>query len=141
MSIDDTARAAPRSLSARPANARNYRRVTFVYRLLREVLEDTPRTTPRVATHLNAHCSKNGREWKGAVLSLSENGCLLRSPEPLLLGSRIDLSFELPKAGAINLRAEVAYQLVPESGLIFLATLPNDRSAISDFVVNSISST
>ena len=110
-----------------------------LYRLLQQVLEDTPRTTPRVPTHLNAHCSKDGREWNGAVLALSENGCLLRSPEPLLLGSRIDLSFELPKAGAINLQAEVAYQLVPESGLIFLATLPTDRSAISDFVVNSIS--
>ena len=112
-----------------------------LYRLLQQVLEETPRTTPRVPTHLNARCAKNGLKWTGAVLSLSENGCLLRSPEPLLLGSRIDLSFELPKAGAITLPAEVAYQLVPESGLIFLATLPNDRSAISDFVASSIAAT
>jgi len=109
-----------------------------LYCLLQQVLEETPRSTPRVPTHLNARCAKNGREWLGAVLSLSENGCLLRSPEPLMLGTRIDLSFNLPKAGSINLQAEVAYQLVPESGLIFLATLPGDRSAISDFVVNSI---
>ncbi len=109
-----------------------------LYRLLQQVLEDAPRTTPRVPTHLNARCSKNGRDWIGAVLSLSENGCLLRSSEPLLLGSRMDLSFELPKAGAINLQAEVAYQLVPESGLIFLATLPTDRSAISEFVMSTI---
>ena len=40
-----------------------------------------------------------------------------------------------------ELQAEVAYQLVPESGLIFLATLPTDRSAISDFVVEAISAT
>ena len=109
-----------------------------LYRLLQQVLEDAPRTTPRVPTHLSARCSKNGRDWIGAVLSLSENGCLLRSSEPLLLGSRMDLSFELPKAGAINLQAEVAYQLVPESGLIFLATLPTDRSAISEFVMSTI---
>ena len=50
----------------------------------------------------------------------------------------MDLSFELPKSGAINLQAEVAYQLVPESGLIFLATLPTDRSAISEFVMSTI---
>ena len=109
-----------------------------LYRLLQQVLEETPRTTPRVPTHLNARCSKNGLEWTGAVLSLSENGCLLRSPEPLLLGSWIDISFTLPKVGAIDLQAEVAYQLVPESGLIFLATLPGDRSAISEFVTDSM---
>jgi hypothetical protein len=109
-----------------------------LYRLLQQVLEETPRTTLRVPTHLNARCSKNGLEWTGAVLSLSENGCLLRSPEPLLLGSRIDISFTLPKVGAIDLQAEVAYQLVPESGLIFLATLPGDRSAISEFVTDSM---
>ena len=108
------------------------------YGLVQQVLEETPRTTPRVPTHLNARCARNGREWQGAVLSLSENGCLLRSPEPLTLGSCIDLSFTLPRAGSISLQAEVAYQLVPESGLIFLATLPGDRSAISEFVVSSI---
>ena len=109
-----------------------------LYRLLQQVLEDKPRTMPRVPTHLAAQCSTNGRDWRGAVLSLSENGCLLRSPEPLLLGTRLDLVFDLPRTGPLNLKAEVAYQLVPESGLIFLATAPGDRAAISSFVVNSL---
>ena len=72
-----------------------------IYRLVQQVLEDTPRSTPRVPTHLAARCKRDGREWRGAVLSLSENGCLLRSPEPLLLGSRIALGFELPRSGSI----------------------------------------
>ncbi len=38
-----------------------------LYRLLQQVLEDAPRTTPRVPTHLNARCSKNGRDWTGAL--------------------------------------------------------------------------
>ena len=50
----------------------------------------------------------------------------------------MDLSFDLPRTGPLNLTAEVAYQLVPESGLIFLATAPADRAAIASFVSNSL---
>jgi hypothetical protein len=68
------------------------------------------------------------------VLSLSENGCLLRSPEPLLLGSRIALGFELPRSGAIEVDAEIAYQLVPDLGVVFNATSPGVREAIGGYV-------
>jgi len=105
-----------------------------IYRLVQQVLEDTPRSTPRVPTHLTARCRRNGREWRGAVLSLSENGCLLRSPETLLLGSRIALGFELPRAGSIEVDAEIAYQLVPDLGVIFNATSPGVREAIGGYV-------
>jgi PilZ domain len=105
-----------------------------IYRLVQQVLEDTPRSTPRVPTHLTARCRRNGREWRGAVLSLSENGCLLRSPETLLLGSRIALGFELPRSGSIEVNAEIAYQLVPDLGVIFNATSPGVREAIGGYV-------
>ena len=105
-----------------------------IYRLVQQVLEDTPRSTPRVPTHLTARCRRNGREWRGAVLSLSENGCLLRSPETLLLGSRIALGFELPRSGAIEVDAEIAYQLVPDLGVVFNATSPGVREAIGGYV-------
>ena len=105
-----------------------------IYRLVQQVLEDTPRSTPRVPTHLAARCRRDGREWRGAVLSLSENGCLLRSPEPLLLGSRIALGFELPRTGAIEVDAEIAYQLVPDLGVVFNATSPGVREAIGGYV-------
>ena len=64
------------------------------------------------------------------MLSLSENGCLLRSPEPLMLGSRIALGFELPRSGKLELDAETAYQLVPDMGVVFNATSPSVREAI-----------
>jgi hypothetical protein len=109
-----------------------------IYRLVQQVLEDTPRSTPRVPTHLAARCRRDGREWRGAVLSLSENGCLLRSPEPLLLGSRIALGFELPRSGAVEVDAEIAYQLVPDLGVVFNATSPGVREAIGGFVTSAL---
>jgi len=109
-----------------------------IYRLVQQVLEDTPRSTPRVPTHLAARCRRDGREWRGAVLSLSENGCLLRSPEPLLLGSRIALGFELPRTGSVEVDAEIAYQLVPDLGVVFNATSPGVREAIGGFVTSAL---
>ena len=109
-----------------------------VYRLVQQVLEDTPRSTPRVPTHLAARCRSEGREWRGAVLSLSENGCLLRSSEVLLLGSRIVLGFELPRSGAIEVDAEIAYQLVPDLGVVFNATSPGVREAIGGYVTAAL---
>ena len=98
-----------------------------LYRLLQQVLEDKPRTSPRVPVHLKARCERGGREWHSSVLSISSNGCLVRSPEPLL-----------PRSGPLCLTAEVAYQLVPDSGLIFHATAPSDREALSSFVVDML---
>ena len=105
-----------------------------LYRLVQQLFEDTPRSTPRVPTHLRARCRRKGVEWDAALLSLSENGCLLRTPEAVPLGSTIHLSFELPSAGPIELRAETAYQLVPDLGLIFSGLSPDVRKAIGRFV-------
>jgi hypothetical protein len=109
-----------------------------LYRLAQEVLEDTPRTTPRIPTHFQARCRRDGKEWTGAVLSLSENGCLLRSTEPQMLGARFTLRFSLPRTGILELEAEVTYQLVPDLGMTFHATSPSDREAISDFISQSL---
>ena len=105
-----------------------------LYRLVQQVTEDTPRATPRVPTHLPARCCKDGKEWASTVLSLSENGCLVRSPEPLPLGTQLEIEFELPRSGAIRLEAETAYQLLPDMGLIFQATEARDRESIVRFV-------
>ncbi len=109
-----------------------------LYRLVQEVLEDTPRTTPRVLTHFQVRCHCDGKEWTGAVLSLSESGCLLRSAEPQMLGSRFTLSFALPRSGPLELEAEVTYQLIPDLGMSFHATSPSDREAISHFIQRSL---
>jgi hypothetical protein len=109
-----------------------------LHRLVQEVLEDTPRATPRALTHFQARCRRDGKQWTGAVLSLSESGCLLRSAEPQMLGSRFTLSFVLPRSGTLELEAEVTYQLIPDLGMTFHATSPSDREAISDFIRQSL---
>jgi len=105
-----------------------------IYRVAQQLLEDTPRSTLRVAVHLSARIQRRGNSWLGVVLSLSENGCLVRSPEPLMLGSQLELSFRLPRAGELRVEAESAYQLVPDFGLIFHAAPPAVRGAIADYV-------
>jgi hypothetical protein len=105
-----------------------------LYRLIQQALEETPRSAPRVPTHLAAVCCREGKEWRSALVSLSENGCLLRSPEPLSLGVHLEVRFELPNAGPIVTRAETAYQVPPDLGLIFHETPSASRRAISEFV-------
>ena len=109
-----------------------------LYRVVQQVLEDNPRSTPRVPTHLSALCKREETEWRASVLSLSENGCLLRSTEPLTLGSRVDLRLDLPRTGELELHAETAYQLLPDHGMVFHATSPGDRAALSEFVTQSL---
>jgi len=109
-----------------------------LYRLIQQLTEETPRSTPRVPTHLPAVCKSDGKEWTSTLLSLSENGCLLRSPEPLPLGRRVELSFALPRAGRLSIAAESAYQLLPDMGMIFHATRQSDREAITSFVTSTL---
>jgi len=109
-----------------------------LYRLLQQVFEDTPRSTPRIATQLRAHCSRGPRSWEGRVLSLSANGCLIRSPEEIQLGQKVQLAVELPRAGGILLEAEAAYQLLPDVGLVFSAVPAAQRHTIERFVAQSL---
>ncbi len=109
-----------------------------LYRILQLHFEETPRSAPRVSTNLNARCSREGRSWTASVLSLSENGCLLRSSEPIPLGSTLDLTLQLPAVGAIEIHAETAYQLVPDLGLVFSAIPANVRQSLESYVANAL---
>jgi hypothetical protein len=105
-----------------------------LYRILQQVFEEHPRATPRVATHLRAQCHRKGQNWGAAVVSLSENGCLLRSSEGIPLGSTVNLVFDLPKVGTVQVEAESAYQLLPDTGLVFSAIPHFVRNAINTYV-------
>lgn len=105
-----------------------------LYRIVQQVLEDRPRSTPRVATHLCAQCAQDGREWEVTVLSLSENGCLLRSAEPMPLGASLRLRLELPRRGALDLEADVAYQLLPDLGIVFNAAPARVRETLTEYL-------
>jgi hypothetical protein len=109
-----------------------------LYRLMQQVFEDTPRTTPRVATQLRGKCEAKGGEWEGRVLSLSENGCLFRTSESILLGQMVQLELVLPQGGPISIEAEAAYQLLPDTGLVFHAVAPENREALGRFVAQTI---
>jgi hypothetical protein len=109
-----------------------------LYRLMQQVFEDTPRSTPRIATQLRARCGSGERLWDGRVLSLSENGCLMRSSETIPLGQEIRLDLVLPNAGAISLEAEAAYQLLPDIGLVFNGMSPADREVLERFVSQTL---
>lgn len=109
-----------------------------LYRLMQQALEETPRATPRAMIHLSGRCRQNGREWRIALLSISENGCLLRSPEPIALGTHVELAFDLPRVGAVETLAETAYQMPPDLGMIFHETPASVRRAISDFVASHL---
>lgn len=109
-----------------------------LFRLAQQVFEDTPRSTPRVPTELSVRCGRDGQDWSGELVSLSENGGLLRCEEALPLGSCFDLRFDLPRRGSISLRAEAAYQLVPDIGVVFSGLPPTAREAIGEFVNDAI---
>jgi hypothetical protein len=109
-----------------------------LYRLLQQLLEEHPRSTPRLETTLRATCREGGREWSARVVSLSENGCLLRSDETVALGAALRLAFEMPSVGRVHVRAEAAYQIKSELGLVFSSTSADIRNAISGFVTRSL---
>lgn len=105
-----------------------------LYRLVQQLSEDTPRSTPRLPVHLPASCQAAERDWRVVLLSLSENGCLARSIEPLELGRRVELGFRLPEHGSLRLQAEVGYQLLPDFGLVFHGTTSAERDLIRGFL-------
>jgi hypothetical protein len=110
-----------------------------LFRLLQTVLEERPRSTPRVSTELKARYERDGKESQAAILSLSDNGCLLRGSEMLSLGTRLRLVISIPGAGEIETDADVAYHMLPDVGLVFNATLSTDRQAIHDYVCEVLS--
>jgi len=105
-----------------------------LFRLFQEALEPIARGSLRALTNLPVRLRHAGREWQGSLLSLSENGCLVRSPEPMELGAQLEVAFDLPRAGRIETQAETSYQLLPDTGLVFQATPPASRRAIQTFV-------
>ena len=105
-----------------------------LFRVIQQATEATPRATPRVPTHLPAHCHYDDRDWRVAILSLSEQGCLVRSAETLPLGASVELCFDLPRAEGLRVVAETGYQLLPDLGLLFDEVPAQTRQAIRRFV-------
>jgi hypothetical protein len=109
-------------------------RLTTIYSKLQSTLELSPRRTPRVRTQLPARCIRSDRHAVGALLSLSEGGCLLRTTDRLRKGSRVRLQFALPEYGLLNTRAECCYTRRGDAGMEFADPTANVRHSIAQFV-------
>jgi len=109
-------------------------RLGAIYGALQAHLESNPRRTPRVETRLSARCIRADRRAIGAVLSLSEGGCLLRTPEKLRKGHQVNLQFALPEYGLVSTRAECRYKREGDAGMAFSEPPADIRQTIAHFV-------
>ncbi len=109
-------------------------RLSSVYAMLQLALESTPRKAPRVPTRLSARCLRADRHSTGALLSLSEGGCLMRSGEKLRKGAKLDLQFALPNFGLVSTVAECRYVRRTDAGLEFITPPPDIRNSIAQYV-------
>jgi hypothetical protein len=109
-----------------------------LYSLLQAALEAHPREVPRIPTALPARSLRDGVDTPGAILSLSEKGCLLRSVSRLPGCGPLHLQFMLPDGGPIYTGAELRREAGNESGLAFQRLPEASRAAIAEFVMRSL---
>jgi hypothetical protein len=109
-----------------------------LYCILQRVFELTPRSTPRIPVQIDVSCQRDGYRFDAEMRSLSENGALLRCEEKLPLGSNFDMNFALPGVGPLRLRAEAAYQLMPDLGVVFSGVEPTLRESVNAYISASI---
>lgn len=109
-----------------------------LYCIFQRLFEPTPRATPRIPVSLPVRCGRHEHRWTSEMVSLSENGALLRSQEKVPLGANFDVAFELPGQGSVSLRAEAAYQLMPHLGVVFSGVDSAVRSRIAGFIHDAI---
>jgi hypothetical protein len=110
-----------------------------LYSLLQRALEAHPRAVPRIETALPARSLSKGVDTPGAILSLSEKGCLLRSTQSLSGRGPLHLQFTLPGGRAIYTQAKPCYLAGKESGMVFEKLPEASRVAITEFVTSSLS--
>jgi hypothetical protein len=109
--------------------------LTPLYGLLQQALESTPRRVPRVPTRLPARWIRQDHLATGAIVSLSEHGCLLSTgEEQRLAGARMEIQFALPGAGLLSMAAQCVHQRGSDMGLCFQEPSSSIRRAIGGFV-------
>jgi hypothetical protein len=129
-----------RARSADPRVVARIRRpaaLADLYRSLQLALEKSPRRAPRTAITLPARCVSDDVDWPGAIVSLSEGGCLLRSARPLPAGP-VRLWFPLPERGLVEVAARPVYERRGHLGLAFLGLADATRRAIASCVEGAL---
>jgi hypothetical protein len=105
-----------------------------LYPLFQKALERHPRKVPRVRTQLPARCIREDHRWPGAVMSLSEGGCLLRTTESVEPGVGFNLQFAIPGGQLITARARCVYGRDQNLGVQFCQPSELDRRVIRGYV-------
>lgn len=105
-----------------------------LYPLLQSALEITPRQKARAQTQLPGRCTYDNRCSMGAVVCLSEGGCLFRTSEPMVTDQPITLLFPLPLGTMISTRAHVIDQRGESVALAFDDAEPPVREAVAQYV-------
>jgi hypothetical protein len=112
--------------------------VVELYRALQLALEKNPRRVPRASITLPARCVNGEGDWPGAIVSLSEGGCLVRSNRPLASRRRLRLWFPLPEKGLVEVTARPVYERRGHLGLAFLDVAEATRRAIAACVEEAL---
>jgi hypothetical protein len=112
--------------------------LSAVYAMIQSAFENNPRRTPRIRTQLSARCIRADRRSIGAVLSLSEGGCLLRTGESLRKGTQVDLQFALPEYGLLSTPARCRYVRKGDAGMEFSKPARDIQHFIAHFVTTQL---
>lgn len=105
-----------------------------LYPLLQSALENTPRRSARAMTQLPGRCTYDNRRSVGAVVSLSEGGCLFRTREPMEIDSPITLVFPLPLGTMVSTPVHVISQRNECVALAFDGAETPIREAVAQYV-------
>jgi hypothetical protein len=127
----------PRPRPGEPSVVETLRRpasLVELYRALQFALEANPRRVPRAPITLPARCASGEHDFPGAIVSLSEGGCLVRSARPLGTRRRLRLFFPLPETGLVEVSARPIYHAPGHLGLAFLDLADATRRAIAECV-------
>jgi hypothetical protein len=74
------------------------------------------------------------QRWTGAIVSLSKDGCLFRTLNPMSPDTEINLVFPLPMGEMVSTRARVIGKRGDSVGLVFESIPTPTQQAVSEFV-------
>jgi len=109
-----------------------------LYRLIQSVLEENPRSVPRVPTSLRGKGGVEDQHWEFEVRSLSENGCLVAGAKLPRQGTSFELDIELPWGQRLATPAVAAYEQGECLGLVFHGITLGARKKIAKAVLELI---
>lgn len=105
-----------------------------LYSILQRALEQTPRATPRVPTHIAARGIREDRRWIGTITSLSMGGCFLRTRERPPVGAHLSVQFAIPNGNIVVARAICVHSGGDGIGLAFTRSSEDALRDIGHYV-------